>query len=115
MTKDVTFEAVKTPASLPDEAFALKFHHNTPMTDHLRRTLYEVDESGQRVSPEKPLTVVPSRSDSAGGSEQELRTDTEREPRRITPWIVLGSSVSVLAGVAVYTWRKRRALRGASA
>ncbi len=114
MTREVAFEGVATPSSLPNEAFAIKFHKSTPLTDHLRHTVYTVDESGKRISPEKPLGVAGHASESAAKatSEPEARTDTVEEPRRFLHVIVIGVSITTLAGTLLYNRRRRRKADG---
>ena len=106
MTKDVTFSDVKTPQSLPDQTFDIKFRNPTSMTDHIKRTIYNVDESGARISPEKSYGVA--ESGSATTAQPPQRFDTEDEPRRYTPWILVGTSLTILAGVFLYIRRQRR-------
>lgn len=109
MTRNVTFDAIKTPPSLPDDAFRIKFHNTTPMTDHLRRTLYDVDESGNRVSPERPLSVALLDSQSASEARRatENHLDTDQEERRVGHWVILGVSLLALVGALVYRKRHR--------
>jgi hypothetical protein len=107
-TSDVTISGIKTPASFPPDTFRLRFRDRTPMTDHLRRTTYEVDAAGNRVSPETPLSVADLPT-GPSGEPLPPTADTEEEPARRLHWFVIGGSAAALLGVFAYKWRAGRA------
>jgi len=108
ITREVLFEGVAEPQSLPKEAFAIKFYNRTPVTDHTSHTMYEVDESGRKIGQEKPFSVAALNSGSDSNSTIVPPADSDEEPRRYLHWFVLGGSFALLSGVAIYIRRTRR-------
>ncbi|MBX9582395.1 MAG: hypothetical protein K2X87_18995 [Gemmataceae bacterium] len=107
LSSEVTISSIKSPPSVPPETFRLRFRDRTPMTDHIRRTTYEVDADGNRISPETPLSDAAPGTDPAGHPLPPT-ADTEEEPARRLHWYVVGGSAALLLGVVGYKWRAGR-------
>ena len=99
-TSETIIEKIATPFAMPSGAFGLKYYAKTPLTDHLRHTVYTVDETGKRISEEKALGVANIVSGS--GTDLESQTDTQVEPKRKLHWIVLGAFTILLGGTLLY-------------
>lgn len=99
MTRSVSLADIRTPDSLPDDTFRIRYPNPTPMTDHIRQTTYTVDETGRRTGPEAPLSPV--------ALPPVKGTDTEVEPVNWWSRIVLVTSLILLFYAACVVVRRR--------
>jgi hypothetical protein len=99
---------IKVNEPLPPEVFVFRYPEGITLIDGIRRTRYQVDSQGNRISPETPLARGPAPPQAAEPPRSTPGIETQREPVAWTAWILpLGIAVLVLGLVALVIRRWR--------
>lgn len=104
-TSETIISDININYKLPNDIFRFKYPNGIYLTDSIKKTSYKIDEDGNPLTKEVPLSMIPPAP--AGKSDAVVpMTETKEEPASSTRWIIPVSLGLIIVAIVLLIRRR---------